>query len=92
MTTELPKRGAKRPPTSDRKTQPDGPASRAVPVEPTRMSLQDGTLPGPLMAGGRTSSPSLGPVDWPAPETSPARDLLLCAVGALLLALIYLYW
>lgn len=91
MSTELPRRGSMSPPKSERQTLPDCPASRA-PAEPPRLSLQDGTLPGALMAGGRTSSPSLGPVDWPGPETAPARDLLLCAVGALVLALIYVYW
>jgi hypothetical protein len=59
------------------------------------VSLQDGTLPGPSLgpslAAARASRPS-APRVWPATAPgSPARDVMLCAIGALLLALAYLY-
>ncbi len=94
MKNQLPKHGPKSQPSNDqettraRETKPDCPASRLTP----RVSLQDGTLPGPpALATARASRPS-APVVWPASQTAPARDVLLCAIGALLMALAYVYW
>lgn len=82
MPKELPKRGLNSRPTNERDTVPEAP----------RLSLQDGTLPGPAtLAVARVSRPS-APAAWPPAEVTPARDVLLCAIGALLLGLLYVYW
>ncbi len=85
-----------------RETVPDCPASRqptktetsrpeVEATEPSHYDGQDGTLPGPAKRQGPGRRSTAPPV-WPPPQTTPARDLLICSLVALLLAVIYANW
>jgi hypothetical protein len=96
MTKQLPKRGKNSDAAQaakeyaivhERPTMPECPASIAPPMMTPELTASGSSI------SGRHSRVSMGgEMSWPPPQVTPARDVLLCAIVSLLLALVYLHW